>query len=310
VAGEVRRLRGLIEEAWAKKSRGALVPALDLARQVASSSATVDYLPLHAASLYLVGNLEHRIGDAAAAHATLLAAARAAAMAGDDWQVANTWVFLVLVLGVGLGRAAEAETMAAVAEVALARVGENASLRSRLDNYRAASLATAGRHEEAAEALAHAVALDERTHGPTHWFLVMSLLNLAEVWLDAGQPARARPPLERASAICRPDEGPPNASRARCLALVGRALFAYGNAPAATKVLERAAALWEQMPGRESALADALVDLAACRRAAGDLPGAQELAGRAAWLLRIAPDRRAHARLAAERERLDGLSPP
>ncbi|HWM87414.1 MAG TPA: serine/threonine-protein kinase, partial [Kofleriaceae bacterium] len=185
-AAQVHRLRLLIEEAWSTKSRGALAPALGLARQVTAEAAAIDYIPLRAASLYLVGNLEHRMGDPRAAHATLLAAARAAARAGDDWQVANTWVFLVLVLGVGLGRAAEAEVIAQVAEVALARVGDNPSLRSRLDTYRAASLAAGGRYEEAAAALGRAAALDEATHGPNHWFLVVSLLNLAEVWLDAG----------------------------------------------------------------------------------------------------------------------------
>jgi tetratricopeptide (TPR) repeat protein/predicted Ser/Thr protein kinase len=304
-AAEVRRLCGLLDEAWAKKSRGALGPALDLARQLAAESAAIDYHPLRAASLYLVGNLEHRTGDGVAAHSTLLAAALAAALARDDWQVANTWVFLVRVLGVGLGRTAEAETMAAVADVALARVGENASLRSRLDNYRAASLAAAGRHEEAAAALTRAVALDEATHGPGHWFVVGSLLNLAEVWLDAAQPDRARPPLERARAICRPDDGPSNASRTRCLALVGRALAADGRLDDAAVVLGRAAAEWERMPGRETSLADVLVDLAGCRRAVGDAVGARTLIDRAAWLLRSAPDRRVHARLAAERARLD-----
>ncbi len=302
-AAQVRRLRGLLEEAWAEKSRGSLAPAFRLARRVAGEAAAIDYLPLRAASLYLVGNLEHRTGDAAAAHATLLAAARAAALAGDDWQIANTWVFLVLVLGAGLGRTGEAEAIAAVAEVALARVGENASLRSRLDNYRAASLAAAGRHEEAAEALTRAVALDEATHGPSHWFLVSSLLNLAEVWLDAGQSMRASAPLERASAICRPDEAPPTASRIRCLALRGRALAAGGDPRAAATVLERAVALWERMPGREAALADALIDLAACRRALGDGAGARALADRAARSLGVAPEGRVQARLAAERAR-------
>ncbi|HKE17355.1 MAG TPA: serine/threonine-protein kinase [Kofleriaceae bacterium] len=299
-AERVQRLRALVEEAWAKRSRGALAPALDLAREVVAEATALDYLPMRAAGLYLMGNLQHRMGDSGSAHAALLAAAHTAARAGDDWQVANAWVFLVLVLGAGLGRTAEAEMIGAVADVALARIGDNPSLRSRLDNYRGASLSVAGRHDEAAAALVRAVALDELTHGAGHWFVVVSLLNLAEVWLDAGLPARARPPLERASAICRPEDGPPTATRTRCLALVGRALAAEGNTPAARTVLERAVAQWEWMPGREAALAEALIDLAACRRAAGDLTAAQGLAGRAAWLLRIAPDRRAAARLDAE----------
>jgi tetratricopeptide (TPR) repeat protein len=308
-AGQIHQLRGLLDEAWSKKSRGALAPALALARHVAAESAAIDYWPLRAASLYLVGNLEHRQGDAVAAHTTLHAAAKAAALAGDDWQIANTWVFLVLVLGVGLGRADQAEAMAQVAEVALARVGENASLRSRLDNYRAASLAAAGRHEEAAQSLVRAVALDEITYGASHMFLVGSLLNLAEVWLDAGKPDRAWLPLERARSICRPDDHPPTASRARCLALFGRWLAADGQVGPATSVIERAVSLWERLPGRERALADSLVDLAGCRRLAGDLDGVRAITERAGMLLRTAPDRRVFGRLSAERAWLDRLSP-
>jgi eukaryotic-like serine/threonine-protein kinase len=308
-AAQIRWLRGLLEEAWGKKSRGALAPALALARQVASESAAIDYWPLRAASLYLVGNLEHRIGDAPAAHATLHAAAHAAARAGDDWQIANTWVFLVLVLGVGLGRPDQAEAMAHVAEVALARVGENASLRSRLDNYRAASLSAAGRFDEAAQALLRAVTLDEITYGASHWFLVGSLLNLAEVWLDAGQPGQAWPPIERARAICRPDDDPLTPTRARCLALLGRWLAADGQLGPATAVIERAVAMWERLPGRDRALADSLIDLAGCRRLTGDLDRARALVGRASSLLRGAPDHRVQRRAAGELAWLDHLAP-
>jgi tetratricopeptide (TPR) repeat protein/predicted Ser/Thr protein kinase len=305
IAAEVRRLRAVLEEAWDQKSRGALEPAMDQALRVAADAERIDYAPLRAASLYLVGNLEHRMGNAVTARGTLFAAARAAASAGDDWQIANTWVFLVLVLGTGLGRTDEAEAIAEVAEVALARVGENASLRSRLYNYRAASLSSAGRHPEAAAVLEKAVVLDEKTHGPVHWFVVVSLLNLVETWLDADQPARARPPLERAVAICRPDDDPPTASRTRCLALAGRTLVAEGNLPAAEILLARAVGLWERLPGRGRALADALVDLARCRRLRGETAGARERLDEAAAVLRKNPDRRVHARMREERGLLD-----
>jgi len=299
-AGRVHRLRARLDSAWRQKSRGLLGPSMEMARRVAAEARDLDYPPLYAAALYLVGNLQHRTGQSPAACATLHEAARIAARAGDDWQVANTWIFLVLVLGAGLGRTEEALTMAQVAEVALDRVGDNASLRSRLCNYRGAALAAAGRCAEAADAIACAVALDEVTHGPNHTFLVASLLNLAEVWLDAGDPARARAPLERTREIIRPDEDPPTASRTRWRALWGRMLLAAGDAAGARDPLEKAVAVWERQPGRERALADALLGVAHCLRAAGDVAAARAAAERAALLARAVTDARLGDRAARE----------
>jgi eukaryotic-like serine/threonine-protein kinase len=291
-AAMVHRLRVRLEEAWRKKSRGALAPAMATARQVALDARTAEYPPLLAAALYLVGNLQHRMGDSSAAYETLLEAARVAASVGDDWQIANTWIFLVLVVGVGLGRADEALGLARVADVALERVGDNASLRSRLYNYRGAALAAAGRVDDAARAIAHAVELDEQTHGPGHAFLLVSLLNLAEVWLDAERIEPARAALERARAVCRPDEDPPTASRTRWRALNGRLLLLEGAPAEARAEIERALAVWERQAGREALIAAALIALSSCLAAAGDASGAATAAARAVTLARATPDPR------------------
>ncbi|MCE9572333.1 MAG: tetratricopeptide repeat protein, partial [Deltaproteobacteria bacterium] len=283
-AARVHRLRGHLEQAWSKKSRGALAPALAMARQIAADAIQVDYLPLQAAALYLRGNLEHRTGDSESAVGSLYEAARVAARAGDDWQVANTWIFLVMVLGVGLGQTAEADTVARVAEVALDRVGDNASLRSRLWNYWGAALAAGGRHADAAAQIERAVDLDAITHGEGHAFVVVSLLNLAETWLDGERPDQARAPLERARALCQPEERAATASRTRCLALYGRLLIADGDLARGQDYLEAAVRVWEKQPGRDAALADALVHLASCARARGDLVNARAHAERAALI--------------------------
>jgi tetratricopeptide (TPR) repeat protein/predicted Ser/Thr protein kinase len=290
-AAWVHRLRVRLEEAWRKKSRGALASAMAVARQVAVEARSAEYPPLYAAALYLVGNLEHRMGDSTAAEQTLHQAARVAASVGDDWQVANTWIFLVTVVGVGLARADEALALVRVAEVALERIGDNASLRSRLYNYQGAALAAAGRPDEAARAISHAVDLDEKTHGPGHSFLLVSLLNLAEVWLDAGRPAAARAVLTRAAAICRPDDDPATALRVRWRALHGRVLLEEGEPAAARGELDRALAVWERQAGREAAIATVLIAIAACQRLAGEREAAARTAARALTLARATPDR-------------------
>jgi tetratricopeptide (TPR) repeat protein len=201
-AARVRELQGELERAWAHKRDGDFAAALALARSVTGAAHQVDYLPLRAAALYTLGNLQHRTGASRAARETLYLAAQLAAAAGDDWQVANSWVFLITVLAQGLDRFDEAETIARVAEVAIARLGDNPALSSRLYVGRGATLLRAGRPAEAVRPFDLALALDERTHGPGHPLLVISLLGLAEAQIAAGEPEPARRHLARARAIC------------------------------------------------------------------------------------------------------------
>ncbi len=293
VARKVEELRGQLERAWAHKSRGALPAALKIVAEVGPEVDKLGYRPLRAAMLYLRGNLQYRTGEALAARATLLEAAREAARAGDDWQVANAWTFLVLVVGLGLKRFDEAEGVVAAAEVALERVGENASLRSRLLNNWGTCLLARGRALDAAACFTSAVELDSITHGAGHGFVAVSLLHLGEAWIAAGRLADAAATLERAWALCQPDRLAPTPTRLRCQALVGRLRVAQARAAEAVLPLERAILGWERLSGRERALGETLRDLAAARRALGDTAGADGAAERAARLLAVAPPRTA-----------------
>lgn len=221
-AGRVHELRLELERAWKLKREGHLDDALSLARSVTGAAHRIEYLPLRAAALYTLGNLQHRTGDSGTARETLYLAAEVAASAGDDWQVANCWCFLITVVGLGLRRFDEAEAISRVAAVALARLGDNPSLRSRLQANTGAVFLTARRHDDAVRRFELALALDERTHGPGHPFLVMSLLGLAEALIDVGDPAVARRHLERARAICDAAAPAMAPSRARCRALLER----------------------------------------------------------------------------------------
>ncbi len=292
IARRVDELRGQLERAWQHKSRGNLGAAMKLVIELGPAVDAVDYRPLKAATLYLRGNLQYRTGDPLTARTTLIEAAREAARAGDDWQVANVWTFLVLVVGLGLGRLEEADGIAAAADVALERVGENASLRSRLLNNWGTCQLVRGQPMAACDTFARAVALDTVTHGAGHGFVAVSLLHLAEAQLAAGRLVDAALTLERALAVCQPDRLAPTPTRLRCLGLLGRLRLAEGNAAAAIGPLERALAGWERMAGRERALGETLRDLAAARRATGD-PTADDAAERAARLLAFAPPRTA-----------------
>ena len=291
-AARIEALRAKLEQAWGKKSRGAWTAATAACREVLDGARSLDYAPLTAAALYLLGNLEHRTGSPETARDTLYGAARVAARAGDDWQLANVWVFLVLVVGAGLGRVEEAEALAKVADVAISRCGDNPSLRSRLLSYRGAALIAAGRYEDAAAELERAVQLDRETHGADHAFTAVSLLNLAEVWLDAGKAEKAREPLAIASTIVQPTAPPPTTARVRARALRARAALADDQLDSARLDLEVVVDVWSRQPGRTRALADALVDLATCQRRQGDVAAAETTVRRAVALAKVAADQR------------------
>ena len=246
-APEVERLRALLERAWERKSRGDLGAAAALASQLVADVERIDYAPLRAAALYLAGDLAHRRGDPSGARTTLLAAARAAAAAGDDWQVANVWVFLIGV-AIALGRLDEADAWAECAEVALARTGDNASLRTRLDNHR--GLLAAARGDLAAAAGWHraAVARDELTRGPEHPFLIVSLLHLGEVLVAAGALDEARAVTDRAAALIDVASNQPTRSRARCLDLLAALARGDGRAAEADLLAARAQGIRERLP--------------------------------------------------------------
>jgi tetratricopeptide (TPR) repeat protein len=262
----VSRLRERLKQAADLKKKGDFAGALQLAQQVVDEAPTVDYAPLQAASLYTLGNLQHRTGDSASAKATLYRSAELAARAGDDWQIANVWVFLVGVIGQGLRRFQEAEAIATVAEVAIVRLGDNPSLRSRLLNSRGRNLALEGRAQDALREHERALALDEDTHGPEHPLVVITLAHLAEALLELGRTQRALRHIERALEICKKQKkrGP---TFATCLLLFGRAKLRDGALDEAEQALLEARTKFERYPDRSADLMEVHVELAKCRAA-------------------------------------------
>ncbi len=253
-----------LESAWELKSRGDLAGALAIADEVAHAADQVDYVPLRAAAFYLLGNLQHRTGDAAAGRETLYRAARDAAVVGDDWQVANVWVFLTSVVG-DLEHYEEADTLRRIAEVAIARVGNNAVLESRLFNNYGTVLLTAGRAADAARAFERAFTQRIELDGQQVHLQLIPLMNWGEALLETGDLDGARDRIEQALATCqrRPGVATPVVS-ARCHQYLGRIALAKGDPAEAREKLERARALWQRVPGRERDLAEVDELLAQC----------------------------------------------
>ena len=215
---------------------------------------------------YTLGSLQHRTGDAASARATLYDSAEVAAAAGDDWQVANVWVALVDVVGKGLARFEEAEALARVAAVAIARLGGNPALSSRLANARGRNLLAEGRGVEALRAYEIALALDEDVRGTDHPLVAVTLANAAEVELALGRPALARMRLDRAVAILI-GAGKRGPTLARSWHLVGRAFLSESRFLEASRALESARVIFARYADRAADLAAVESALASCKQA-------------------------------------------
>ncbi len=263
-AERVSWLRARLEHAVELKRMGDFGGALALAALVVREAEEVEYEPLRAASLYTLGSLQHRTGDAASARASLYASAEIAATAGDDWQVANVWVALVGIVGEGLSRYEEAEALSRVAAVAIRRLGGNPALSSRLANAQGRILLRAGRGLEALRAYEIALALDEETRGAEHPLVALTLANAAEVELALDRPAQARARLERASRILQ-GAGKRGPTSARVWHLLGRALLALGSWGDAARALEASRSIFERYPDRAADLAAVSAALATLR---------------------------------------------
>jgi len=279
----VARLRRELEEVEALKRRGDFAAAADRCRALSEQAADLEYLPLVAACLYALGSLQHKTGDPASAEATLYRAADLAARVGDDWQVANSLVALVPVLGDGLGRFQEAGVAARLADVAVTRAGGNASLRSRLYIGWGRCLRSEGRLAEAVRAFELALSFDEESHGSEHRFLSIGLCELADALLEIGNVEAATRTIGRALSIARRRSTGP--LLATCLLVSARARAARGDARGAAEEAREAASIFERYPDRAHDRGEAMCEEALARLVAGEPGRGRELARAAVELL-------------------------
>ncbi|NNJ12111.1 tetratricopeptide repeat protein [Chloroflexales bacterium ZM16-3] len=127
-----------------------------------------------------------------------------------------------------------------------------------------------------------ALAMRERTLGPTHPDTASSLNNLASLLQAQGDLAGARPILERALAMREQALGPTHPDTALSLNNLASLLQDQGDVAGARPLYERALAIWEQALGpTHPATASSLNNLASLLQDQGDLAGARPLYERA-----------------------------
>jgi CHAT domain-containing protein/tetratricopeptide (TPR) repeat protein len=177
------------------------------------------------------------------------------------------------------GRGIEAEN---VARVLLARVesirGPDAlEVAEVLDLlWRAVRRSSKVKEEEKREIVERAVAIKEKTLGPTHPDLATSLINLGVQRTLAGDPAAATPLIERALAIREAAFGPDHVSVADALIKLGGLLITLHDDEGAKVLLERAQRIRETVYGvGHPDTIRTLVNLAILYQETGDYTGAR-----------------------------------
>jgi tetratricopeptide (TPR) repeat protein len=240
---KVDALRGELARAQALLDAGRYQQALPAAKAAAETARTLGYRPLEAEALHLLGWAHQRLSQTQDAMKTW-AEAMAAATAGRHDEVA-VQVATDLVGGLSDDRNwfSEAHLWARQARALLERLGGSPELEGKLANHEGILAFRENNLDLAATNYGRAVALRERTLGPTHVETAKTLNNLGMVLARQGRPADALPLYRRALAIVEERLGPQHPMLAHTLGNLGIAENELGHYAEALVWHERAYAL-------------------------------------------------------------------
>jgi tetratricopeptide (TPR) repeat protein/predicted Ser/Thr protein kinase len=175
--------------------------ALDKAEAIAARAKELNYRPLDAEALLVLGDLKDRTGDSASA-IKLLEQCIVAADAGNHRLVAaEAWSNIAWIEGSVERKFERAEFAAHMAAAAIENLGGNDELALQLMNYEALILETKGQLEPAKKKYLDVIAAREAKHQQDSWQISMALNDLGGVERKLGDFAAARTHHERALAI-------------------------------------------------------------------------------------------------------------
>jgi len=230
---------GQLAEANALRLAGRYQEALGRAEAAVGSAEARRYRPLLAEALYLEGMVEERMGRAAGAEAALVAAMAAADVGRADLLRARVASELVYRTAMS-SRFQEGRRWAALAEAALERTGGSPEYEGALSSNVGTLARAEGKLEEARDAYERAVKLLEHERGPEHPSTLIARANLANVYVDLQQPARAEPILEEAIAAIGRLRGAGHPTLVNALSSLTRARLRLGAPERALASAERA----------------------------------------------------------------------
>ncbi|MFP2910924.1 tetratricopeptide repeat protein, partial [Pyxidicoccus sp. 3LFB2] len=240
---KVETVRGELAHAQALLDSGRYQQALPAAKAVADAARALDYRPLEAEALHVLGWAHQRLSQSEESMKAWNAAMTAATAGRHDEAAVQVATDLVVALSDTRDWFSEAHLWAGQAHALLERMGGSPELEGRLANHEGILAFREENYEVAAAHYTRALALRERVLGPTHVDTAKVLNNFGMVRMRQGRFADAMPLYQRSLAITEERLGPQHPLLAATLANLGIVAKEMGRYPEALQWLERSYAL-------------------------------------------------------------------
>jgi tetratricopeptide (TPR) repeat protein len=247
----IATVREKLAEAQALVSSNKLAAAESLAIDAVNDAGAVDYPPLHAEALGVLGDVERRLENLEAAESTLVRAAVLAESCRHDRVKAKAFIDLVYVTGYRMAAHREGHTWGRLAAAAIDRLGGDDVLKARLLNNIGGVLWSQGEYDKALESNRRALALRERALGTDHPAVADSLNNLGVVCWRMKDHEQAVAHYRRALEIFERALGPEHPNVAASLNNLAAVLKELGRDAEAAAHYERSLALLLAALGEE-----------------------------------------------------------
>ena len=272
--------RKSIDRAEAMGKAGDYQGALELATEIVDSVDEIDYAPVQAEALYLLGGNQRRRGKADEAEQTLYAAALMAAEARDDELAAKTWLELLWVVGYARAKPEQALQLRRLVEPAVVRAG-SARRRGDLMNNLGAILRRKGKYPEARAHIEQALEIWTKLYGADDLQVSKAHNNLGNVLNDMGDFLEARKHHERVLEIRRAALGEQHPFVASALNNLGNSFMEQGEFEQARDHYQRSLDIAEKLDPTGKGAVMALNNLGNANADLGNLAAAQKLQERA-----------------------------
>lgn len=251
----VDELRAELVQAQALELGGKLPQALASARAAAAAAQRVDYLPVEAEALCLVGEVQTELGDYKAAEAVLVDAVSAAQASQHDEVAARAWIDLMYSVGYKLARYEHGLRWNRYAAATLQRLSGPGQ--RRLETRRLEALGSIqwslGRDEDALSNLRQAISIAERGEVQDQLTLARSLEALAFVYSDRGKLGEALALEQRALSVREGRLGSQHPDLALNLNNLGYVLWLMERHAEALPYLLRSLSIYEAIGARTGA---------------------------------------------------------
>ncbi|HEY6477100.1 MAG TPA: tetratricopeptide repeat protein, partial [Polyangia bacterium] len=275
------------------------------APRLVDEARALDYQPVVAEALGLMGTMYHKENDSRTAEKLLVDSYLAADASRHDEVRAEDATALVWVVGYQQGRYADAQRWAKYAEAILRRLGGHELQQAWLLNNLGAIYEIQGEREQALRAQQEGLALKERALGHDHPDVGISEGNLAVVLEALGRNQEALEHVDRSIEILENGLGAGHPDLATQLNNRGEILNALGRSRDARASFEKARIIWERELGLDNRnLAYALTGIGVSYLFEGDWPNAifpLERAFKIREAQETDPSRRAETRFALAR---------